>query len=289
MEKVGIPLSQVVVVKKRKLIVTVVALLLTGIFALFFAGFWNSSSQVEMEDTASEESSDEEKNDIDEISNNDINEIPDNDINEISDNNIGEPVEDKDDFDQTLPGPEMEDTADREEEEYKLYMDFLNGEKITADGMSIDEIIIPTGEPERRYFTDYTFFDSDEDGFVELHVRSARYYYIIDCEKGGLRTWKFLDPRTELLNNGDFLYIHVGGAPLHYNYQYIKVNKEGETIWSISFACYDDDLDGQFDEKDTYYNENNEEMSYEEWLELKQKYIDVGTDDICWITLTESI
>lgn len=85
------------------------------------------------------------------------------------------------------------------------------------------------------------------------------------------------------------MYIHVGGAPLHYNYQYIKVNKEGETIWSISFACYDDDLDGQFDEKDTYYNENNEEMSYEEWLELKQKYIDVGTDDICWITLTESI
>ena len=55
MEKVGIPLSQVVIVKKRKLIATVVALLLAGIFALVLAGFWNSSSQVEMEDTASEE------------------------------------------------------------------------------------------------------------------------------------------------------------------------------------------------------------------------------------------
>lgn len=263
--------------------------MLVGIFSLFLIDFWNGSSQVEMEDTASEEPPDEEKNDIDEISDNDINEKLKNVSNEISDNNIGEPVEDKDDFDQTLPVPESEDTADREEEEYKLYMDFLNGEKITADGMSIDEIIIPTGEPERRYFTDYTFFDSDEDGFVELHVRSARYYYIIDCEKGELRTWKFLDPRTELLNNGDFLYIHVGGAPLHYDYQYIKVNKEGETIWDISFACYDDDLDGQFDEKDRYYSEDYEEMSYEEWLELKRKYIDVGTDEICWITLTESI
>lgn len=190
-----------IIMKERKLIIAAGLLLAVGIFFLLQSGLWYSSSNEEMEDIVSEESSDEEKNDIDEISN----------------SNIGEPVEDKDDFDQTLPDPESKDTADREEEEYKLYMDFLNGEKTTADGMSIDEIIIPTGEPERRYFTDYTFFDSDEDGFVELHVRSARYYYIIDCEKGELRTWKFLDPRTELLNNGDFLYIHVGGAPLHYN------------------------------------------------------------------------
>lgn len=49
-----------------------------------------------------------------------------------------EPVEDKDDFDQTLPVPESEDTADREEEEYKLYMDFLNGEKTIAGGMKTD-------------------------------------------------------------------------------------------------------------------------------------------------------
>ena len=67
------------------------------------------------------------------------------------------------------------------------------------------------------------------------------------------------------------------------------MTKEGETIWSIWFDCYDDNIDGQYDERDKYYGEKGEEISYEEWLELKQKYLDVGTDEICWITLTESI
>ena len=265
-----------IIIKGRKLILVTGLLLATGIFVLLQNGFWYSSSNEEMEDTVSEESSNEEKNDINEIFNNDVGEST-------------EEMEDEDTSAQSLSVSGSEDIADREEDEYKLYMDFLNGGKTTASGMSIDEIIIPTGEPERRYFTDYTFFDSDEDGFVELHVRSARYYYIIDCEKGELSTWKFLDPRTELLNNGDFLYHRPGGAPPHDDYEYIKVNKEGETIWSIWFACYDDNIDGKFDERDKYYGEKGEEISYEEWLELKWKYLDVGTDEICWITLTESI
>lgn len=243
-----------------------------SILALLQSIFWHDGYQASMENTVYENFLDEEKNVTDEISDIDTEEV----------------LKDKDIGNQALSDFEKENVATRKEE-YKLYMDFLNGEKTTDSGMSIYDIIIPTGEPERRYYTDYTFYDSDQDGFQELHVRSARYYYILNCEKGRLSIWKFLDPRTELLNNGDFLYKHAGGAPLHYNYQYIKVNMEGETIWSISFACYDDNLDGQFDERDKYFDRNNEEMSYEEWLEIKQNYIDVGADEIFWTTLTEEI
>ena len=236
--------------KKRKIIFVIGALLAGGMFVLLQGGLRDKAFQDEIDGKSSDE--------------------------------------DKYAPNKSLSDSGSEDIIAREEEEYKLYMGFLGGE-ITAGGMSIDEIIIPTGEPERRYFTEYTFFDSDQDGFQELHVRSARYYYIIDCEKDRLSTWKFLDPRTELLNNGDFLYHRPGGAPLHDDYEYIKVNKAGETIWSIWFDCYDDNIDGQYDERDKYYGEKGEEISYEEWLELKQKYLDVGTDEICWITLTESI
>ena len=262
--------------KKRKLIFITCALLAGGMFVLLQNSFCHSYSQEEMRGIVYEKSSDKEKKYIEEVSDKDKGELTEETDNKYT-------------FDKSFPDAKGENIADREEEDHKLYMDFLNGKKTTEGGMSIDEIIIPTGEPERRYFTEYTFYDSDQDGFQELHVRSARYYYIIDCEKNELSAWKFLHPHTELLNNGDFLYRHAGGAPTHYDYQYIKVDKKGETVWDISFSCYDENGDGQFDERDAYLEENYEEMAYKEWLELKRKYLDVGTDEICWITLTESI
>lgn len=70
--------------KKRKLIFTVVALLLISIFILLLTWLWNSSSREKVGDTVSEESPDEEKNDIDEITDNDINEISGNDAGELT-------------------------------------------------------------------------------------------------------------------------------------------------------------------------------------------------------------
>ena len=261
--------------RKRKLIFITGVLLTAGIFVLWQSSLENNSFQEEAGNTVYEEFADEK-----------------NDNGEISDNDIGKLMEEMDDKyiqEKSFSDSDSENVATKEEEDHKLYMYFLSGEITTTDGISIDDIIIPTGEPESRYFTEYTFFDSDQDSFQELHVRSARYYYIIDCEKRELSTWMCLLPHTELLNNGDFLYWHAGGAPTHYNYQYIKVDKEGEIIWTISFSCYDDNVDGQFDEKDKYYDERRKEISYEQWVELKKRYLDVGKDEIFWTTLTEEI
>ena len=166
--------------------------------------------------------------------------------------------------------------------EYSLYMDFLNGNCV-ADGVVITDITIPKGEPEKRYFTEYTFFDSDGDGLQELHVRSDRYYYVIDCESATLSVWKTMYPTTEILNNGDYLYTHIGGAPLHHDYEYFMTNQEGEDIFSVSFSWYDDNLNGEVDRADVFLKEGIE-ISYEEWEEIEEKYLEIGTDEISWIS-----
>ena len=57
------------------------------------------------------------------------------------------------------------------------YQGFLEG-KISVDGIDIDSITVPTGEPGRHYETKYAFFDCHRNGVPELHVISARFYYI---------------------------------------------------------------------------------------------------------------
>ncbi|MCM1026273.1 MAG: WG repeat-containing protein [Roseburia sp.] len=170
--------------------------------------------------------------------------------------------------------------------EYRMYLEFLEGAR-SADGWDITEITVPTGEPEKRYFSEYAFFDCDGDGLSELHIRSGKGYYVIDCEKDKLSLWGSFLPQTALLNNGDYLYLHIGGAPLHYDYKYFKVNDAGEEVWNLMFACYDADGDGQFGEGDSYFLEDKN-ISYEDWLELEGKYLEVGTDDVLWTVLTET-
>ncbi len=170
--------------------------------------------------------------------------------------------------------------------EYSLYMEFLRGNR-AVNGMMISDIIIPTGEPEKQYFSEYTFWDSDGDNFNELHIRSERYYYVIDCVNDELCVWKELHPRTELLNNGDYLYIHIGEAPPHYDYQYFVTNQEGEDVWSISYSWYDENNNGAFEKNDLYLMEGTQVLSYEEWEEVQKNYLNVGTDKISWIRLTD--
>lgn len=174
-----------------------------------------------------------------------------------------------------------------EKKEYDLYMDFLNG-NISIGDIWITDIITPTGELDKQYYSKYTFVDCDEDNFKELHVKSQQYYYIIDCKNEELYVWKYLHPNTELLNNGDYLYLHIGEAPLHYDYEYFSINKRGEKENRIGFSWYDENSDRQFDEGDLYIGESAEVISYEEWKLVMRKYINVGTDEIIWIVLTEA-
>ncbi len=129
-------------------------------------------------------------------------------------------------------------------------------------GVMITDITIPTGEPEKQYLSEYAFVDSDRDDFCELHIRAERCYYIIDCENDELFVWKSLHPKTELLNNGDYLYTHIGGAPLHHDYKYFRTDQDGEDEWSVTYSWYDVNEDGEYDENDLYFTQGTEVLSY---------------------------
>ncbi len=177
-------------------------------------------------------------------------------------------------------------TGEGEINNYDLYMEFLNSNKV-VDGMMIMDITIPTGEPEKQYLSEYAFVDSDGDDFYEMHIRSERYYYIIDCENDELFVWKSLYPKTELFNNGDYLYTHISGAPLHHDYKYFRTDREGEDEWSVTYSWYDMNEDGKYDENDLYFTQGTEVLSHEEWKEVQKEYLCVGADKISWIMLTE--
>lgn len=101
--------------------------------------------------------------------------------------------------------------------------------------------------------------------------------------------WKSLHPRTELLNNGDYLYVHTGEAPLHYDYKYFITNQESEDIYSTSYSWYDENNNGEYDENDLYFTEDMEVLPYEEWEKVQKLYLSIGTDKISWIKLTDHI
>lgn len=174
----------------------------------------------------------------------------------------------------------------RSRKEYSMYMEFLKGNRL-ADGLDISEIVAPTGEPEKQYFSEYAYFDCDGDKFPELHIRSEKCYYIIDCDEDNLSIWNYFLPGTELLDNGDYLYTHIGGAPLHYDYRYSSVNREGEEFCIITFSCYDANGDGKFSEEDSFFS-GEDPLSYTEWLNLTEKYLKAGTDAVLWTAFTQS-
>lgn len=65
-----------------------------------------------------------------------------------------------------------------------MYNDFLSGE-INFKAYNIEEIATPTGEPEKRYHTDYAIVDSNGDGLPELHIRSVREFRVFQVDKDG--------------------------------------------------------------------------------------------------------
>ena len=158
---------------------------------------------------------------------------------------------------------------------------YLNDEGDTST--NIIDILTPTGEPDERDAAWFTLFDSNGDNIPELHVKSVRDYCIIifDRENDSLKVWATAYPQTELLNNGAYLYTHLGGAPSHEDYIYFTLDRQGNESMSVSFSRYDSNSDGDYDAKDLYLFEG-EEVTWEMWKESTEEYLSVGSDEIDW-------
>lgn len=117
----------------------------------------------------------------------------------------------------------------------KLYENFLKG-NITIEGVDISYLTIPTGEPNRRYPTKYSYFDSSGDGVPELHVKSSKYYYILTVSNNELQIWKNLtDQYYVALNNGAFLKYYPINAFNKIEYDFIIFDFMGDEIWKLNF------------------------------------------------------
>lgn len=174
----------------------------------------------------------------------------------------------------------------------KIYNDFLNG-KLDAEGININYITIPKGEPDKRYSTIYTFFDSNGDKMPELHIKSLRYYYVFTVTDNKLKIWADLSPNHCLpLKDGAFMRWKCGSAPMSDMYNYEIRGFSGDIIFRVNFGKYDENKNGVYDENDYYVFEGTE-ISEEIWNGLTRKYLYVneyGNEDICnkidnWITI----
>ena len=167
------------------------------------------------------------------------------------------------------------------------YEAFLMGKECAYAGEETFDIISfirPTKEPDKHYATRYTYFDSDEDGQSELHIRSVRRYEIITYRNGRLEVWKTLTRDYELLNNGAFLCTTAISAPVVWCYTYVELDNEGNEIVEVGFSTCNTNQNEVCDDEDEYSFEG-QEVTMNEWNELTQKYFEIGTDEIEWVTL----
>lgn len=77
------------------------------------------------------------------------------------------------------------------------------------------------------------------------------------------------------------IYQRDGGAPTNTIYQYISLDENGEVLTKITWALYDGDENGVFDEND-YYEFNGQEVEYAKWQEITAEYMEMAKHTIEW-------
>lgn len=153
------------------------------------------------------------------------------------------------------------------------YYRFLAGE-ISAAGIDLDDLTIPTGEPHTRYSTKYSFFDSNGDGIPELHLFSTRYYYVFTIRNKEIAVWRNLSPfpASWALKNGAFISHRFGTAPMSDEYSYFNLNFAGHEVDRINFSKYDKNENGVYDEHDDYWFDRVS-VTKQVWDGLTQRYL----------------
>lgn len=174
---------------------------------------------------------------------------------------------------------EMSENQEKEAEFNRVLDDFL---KQLGEGIRLNSLfLVGSGEySDYDYILEgvrdegtYGYYDVDGDGVDEL----------VTWTVGGINVFQAQDnmikeicrvPYSILLENGTIWYHRPGGAPMHDDYQWYRL--EGEEYQIVdTFSRYDWDLDGCYAENgegDVYFY-NEEEISKDEWEELIQPFL----------------
>ena len=187
----------------------------------------------------------------------------------------------------------VETTDEKIVQAIAIYQEFLEGKISSKEGYSIEEMTIPTGEPEHRFSTSYAFWDSTGDDIPELHVNAARYYYVFAYRDGELVRWLDLSPYPcyEALKSGAFIF--HWDKPGDKGFRYSIFDYSGNEIMGITFNKYDKNNNYIFDEDDEYLI-NWVEVTQEAWEGLASQYLYIDEngverirDEIDWTVLYE--
>ena len=181
--------------------------------------------------------------------------------------------------------------------EEDLYDKFLNGEQCVGDA-DIYYFITPTGEPDRRYGTDYIIMDSTGDGIPELHLRTAREYTIfsyVDDELVIIQSFFSSPWRYNVTKKGVFVYREDTGTTLGDYYLYFEMDIYGNFLYEVSFEWTDINENLICDENDEFIYDNCP-CTKEEWCELTKEYLFIDEegryqirDQVEWIRYCDSV
>ena len=179
----------------------------------------------------------------------------------------------------------------------KMYQEFLAGERKVGD-IDIYYLITPTGEPDKRYGTDYAIVDSNRDGSPELHIFWGHEYTIYSFKDNEMYEFEafFSSPwRYVLLNNGAFIYRDDIGVTMGDFYYYFEMDASGNHINELKFSWQDDNQNYLYDDDDEFMFDGKL-CNKEEWFERTRKYLftdEEGREQIRnqaeWMTYCEGI
>lgn len=187
-----------------------------------------------------------------------------------------------------------EETKTDQDIAIELYNEFLTG-NTKAGSWDINEMTIPTGEPDKRNATSYSYFDSNGDKIPELHVKTGKHYNIFTIRDNKIVEWKILSPNPPYyaLTNGALLCRRFGAGPKEDTYNYIILDYLGNEIYRLSFSKHDQNQNGIYDDDDEYlFDKIN--VTKGQWKALTDKFLytdEAGIEqiknEIEWIVLFE--
>lgn len=166
----------------------------------------------------------------------------------------------------------------------EIYEEFLEGNRFVYDEETGEEEDIYTlAEAENGT---YLYRDINGDMVEELHVKSDRYYYVLQAEGDKLEVLYSGTTYEYPVNEGDLigvLYYRMGDAPKHETYEFHTFGLLGETGESAGFEWYDSNENEEMDVEDLYLFDDNE-TDMGDWLELTRVYRDLDVENEVWGT-----
>lgn len=134
------------------------------------------------------------------------------------------------------------------------YHEFIEG-RYCVGSTDINMLVMPTHEPEKRYYTRYAVLDSTGDDIPELHVQTGRELTIYSFDENGMFQIESISSKPTqycLLKSGAYVYWYDTGRTCGNGYWYFELDDLGNKINEVTFYWIDSNENLIFDEGDEY-------------------------------------